>query len=56
MVYLHAYHIVLALSKITNTEPITQISESLGYTNPSAMFKRHLEKTPQQFRNAAMSL
>ncbi|HEE5374075.1 TPA: AraC family transcriptional regulator, partial [Acinetobacter baumannii] len=29
------------------------------YTNPSAfsaMFKRHLGKTPQQFRSAAMSL
>ncbi|MEQ1200754.1 AraC family transcriptional regulator [Acinetobacter nosocomialis] len=52
-------HIALALSKIANGESITQISESLGYTNPSAfsaMFKRHLGKTPQQFRSAAMSL
>ena len=40
-------HIALALSKIANGESIAQISESLGYTNPSAfsaMFKRHLGK------------
>jgi AraC-like DNA-binding protein len=51
--WLQQMHIALALSKIANGESIAQISESLGYTNPSAfsaMFKRHLGKTPQQFR------
>lgn len=45
--WLQQMHIALALSKIANGESIAQISESLGYTNPSAfsaMFKRHLGK------------
>ena len=45
--WIQQMHIALALSKIANGESISQISESLGYTNPSAfsaMFKRHLGK------------
>ncbi|ENW04328.1 MULTISPECIES: AraC family transcriptional regulator [Acinetobacter] len=51
--WIQQMHIAHALSKISNGESIAQISEALGYTNPSAfsaMFKRHLGKTPQQFR------
>ena len=51
--WIQQMHIAHALSKISNGESISQISEALGYTNPSAfsaMFKRHLGKTPQQFR------
>lgn len=51
--WIQQMHITHALSKISNGESIAQISEALGYTNPSAfsaMFKRHLGKTPQQFR------
>jgi len=52
---LQQMHIALALSKIVNGESVAYISESLGYTNPSAfsaMFKRHLDKTPQQFKHS----
>jgi AraC-like DNA-binding protein len=51
--WLQQVHIAQALSKIASGESIAQISESLGYTNPSAfsaMFKRHLGQTPQQFK------
>ncbi|MBC9227865.1 helix-turn-helix transcriptional regulator [bacterium SPL81] len=51
--WIQQMHIAHALSKISNGESIAQISEALGYTNPSAfsaMFKRHLGKTPQQFK------
>lgn len=51
--WIQQMHIAHALSKISNGESIAHISEGLGYTNPSAfsaMFKRHLGKTPQQFR------
>lgn len=52
--WIQQMHIALALSKIANGESIAQISESLGYNQPSAfstMFKRHLGKTPQQFKS-----
>lgn len=51
--WIQQMHIAHALSMISNGESIAQISEALGYTNPSAfsaMFKRHLGKTPQQFK------
>ncbi len=51
--WLQQMHIAQALSKIASGQSIAQISESLGYTNPSAfsaMFKRHLGQTPQQFK------
>ena len=51
--WIQQMHIAQALSKIADGQSISQISESLGYTNASAfsaMFKRHLGKTPQQFR------
>lgn len=51
-------HIALALSKIADGLSISQISESLGYTNASAfsaMFKRHLGKTPQHFKTETIS-
>ena len=51
--WLQQMHIAQALSKIASGESIAHISESLGYTNPSAfsaMFKKHLGQTPQQFK------
>ncbi|MBJ9986394.1 helix-turn-helix transcriptional regulator [Acinetobacter sp. S40] len=51
--WIQQMHIALALSKIADGLSVSQISESLGYANASAfsaMFKRHLGKTPQQFR------
>lgn len=51
--WIQQMHIALALSKIADGLSISQISESLGYTNASAfsaMFKRHLGKTPQHFK------
>ena len=51
-------HVALALSKISDGLSVSHISESLGYTNASAfsaMFKRHLGKTPQQFKTEIRS-
>ncbi|WP_130803224.1 AraC family transcriptional regulator [Acinetobacter ihumii] len=51
--WIQQMHIALALAKIAEGQSINQISDALGYTNASAfsaMFKRHLGKTPQQFR------
>ncbi|MEB3754029.1 helix-turn-helix transcriptional regulator [Acinetobacter sp. MD2(2019)] len=51
--WIQQLHIALALSKIGHGEAISSIATSLGYTNASAfsaMFKRHLGKTPQQFK------
>ncbi len=51
--WLQQMHIAQALSKIASGESIAEISRGLGYSNPSAfsaMFKRHLGQTPQQFK------
>lgn len=51
--WIQQMHIALALSKIANGESIAHVAEALGYQNTSAfsaMFKRHLGKTPQQFK------
>ncbi|MEB3766221.1 helix-turn-helix transcriptional regulator [Acinetobacter sp. MD2] len=51
--WLQQMHIALALSKIADGQSIHRIAASLGYRNPSAfsaMFKRHLGQTPQQFK------
>jgi len=56
--WIQQMHIALALSKIADGLSISQISESLGYTNASAfsaMFKRHLGKTPQHFKTETIS-
>ncbi len=47
-------HIALALSKIADGQSMSSIAEALGYSSPSAfsaMFKRHLGITPQQFKS-----
>ncbi|OTG82260.1 AraC family transcriptional regulator [Acinetobacter sp. ANC 4648] len=47
-------HIVLALSYLAQGESISRTANLLGYTNSSAfsaMFKRHLGNTPQNYRN-----
>ncbi|WP_151982051.1 AraC family transcriptional regulator [Acinetobacter guerrae] len=55
--WIQQMHIALALSKIADGYAIYQISESLGYASASAfsaMFKRHLGKTPQQFKTGTI--
>jgi len=52
--WLQQMHIVLALGRLARGESIAQISHALGYISPSAfsaMFKRHLGKPPQNFRD-----
>ncbi|WP_111895703.1 AraC family transcriptional regulator [Acinetobacter sp. MB5] len=54
--WIQQMHIAHALSHISNGESISQISRKLGYSNLSAfsaMFKRHLGQTPQQFKTRA---
>ncbi|TCM69260.1 AraC-like DNA-binding protein [Acinetobacter calcoaceticus] len=46
-------HIALALAKLARGESVARLATALGYTSPSAfsaMFKRHMGQTPQQFR------
>lgn len=51
--WIQQMHIALALKQLSDHQTISQISESLGYTSASAfsaMFKRHMGLTPQQFK------
>ena len=46
-------HIVFALSQLAEGEAVSRIATSLGYASPSAfsaMFKRHLGYSPQNFK------
>ena len=52
--WIQQMHIAHALSELANGKSISQISRQLGYTQLSAfsaMFKRHLGQTPQQFKS-----
>lgn len=52
--WIQQMHIAHALSQISNGESISKIAISLGYSHLSAfsaMFKRHLGQTPQQFKS-----
>ncbi|WP_394651178.1 helix-turn-helix domain-containing protein, partial [uncultured Acinetobacter sp.] len=52
--WIQQMHIALALSKIADGQSMSSIAEALGYSSPSAfsaMFKRHLGITPQQFKS-----
>lgn len=54
--WIQQMHIAHALTQISNDQPISQIATNLGYSNLSAfsaMFKRHLGQTPQQFKSQA---
>lgn len=55
--WIQQMHIALALSKIADGQSMSSIAEALGYSSPSAfsaMFKRHLGITPQQFKSYEM--
>ncbi|AOA59835.1 AraC family transcriptional regulator [Acinetobacter larvae] len=47
-------HIALAIAKLARGKSVADIAQSLGYQNVcafSSMFKRHIGKTPQQYKN-----
>lgn len=51
--WIQQMHIALALGKLSRGESISQIASSLGYCSSSAfsaMFKKHLNESPQYFR------